>query len=362
MKLKQIPEDFMVKEIPSSKPIGQGEYVWCTLKKRNWDLLKLIKLMSEKLQISRSRIGYAGIKDKTAVTSQSISFFNVPVQKLREIGIDGVELSGFEYNQKPVKLGDLKGNGFSITVRDLEAKYNEQCIKKSVEKIKKLGAMNLFDSQRFGTRNITHLVGKEIMKGDFEAAVFMYLTKTNKDENEETRKARIFLSRTGDYKKAVNLFPKRSKWDLALLNHLITSPGDYAGALRKLPKTLQLMFIHAYQSYLWNSAAIEYNKRHPAANIKIPIVGFGTSIGNSEPDSIIKKILNREKIQARDFKIKGLPELSSFGSSRQLLVFPKGMQYKIEADELNKGRKKVIIGFELPKGSYGTRVVKEIFS
>ncbi len=361
MKIKQLPEDFIVKEISSVKPLGQGEHVWCTLKKTDWDLLKLVKLIAEKLQISRSRIGYAGTKDKVAVTYQTISFFNISPEKIRNLNIKGAEFSDFEYNQRAIKLGELKGNWFSITVRDLEAKYNKEFLDRKVKEIEKRGVVNLFDSQRFGTRNITHLVGKEIMKGNIPEAVFLYLTKTNKDEKEEVRKARVFLEKTEDFSEAINLFPKYQKWDIAILNHLIQYPEDYAGAIKILPKTLQLMFIHAYQSYLWNLTVLEYDKKHPGENIKIPMVGFNTKLGNSEVDKSIKRILNKEKMGLEDFKIKEIPYLSSSGSTRNILVFPENPKYKIEKDELNKGKNKAIIEFELPKGSYGTHVVKEIF-
>ena len=362
MKLKQTPEDFVVREISSAKPLGQGEYVWCTLKKRDWDQLKLIKLLAEKLQISRTRIGHAGTKDKVAVTYQIISFFNVSPEKIRSIKIKGVEFSDFEYNQRPIKLGELKGNWFSIVVRDLENKFTKEFLEKRIGQIRKNGVLNIFDTQRFGTRNITHLVGKEIIKGRIPEAVFLYLTKTNKDEKPEARKARQFLAETEDFKKAVSLFPANCKWDLAILNHLISHPDDYVGALQSLPKTLQLMFIHAYQSWLWNIVSQDYSKKFPGENTKIPIVGFNTKLGNSELDKTIKKILNKEKVRIEDFRIKEIPYLTSSGSSRDLLVYPEKLKFRMEKDEMNKSKNKAIIEFELPKGSYGTLVIKVLFA
>ncbi len=361
MKIKQIPEDFVVKEITSVKPIGQGDYIWCSLKKRNWDLFKLLKVIADRLQISRSRIGYAGIKDKEALTYQTISFWNVSLQKLKTLDIKDAELNNFEYNQKPIRLGDLKGNWFSITVRDLDKGFNKKFLERKIEELKKNGVLNLFDSQRFGVRNVTHLVGKQIIKADFEKAMILYLTKTNKKDNSKTRRARQLLEETGDLKEALKLFPKSSKWDLAIINHLIANPGDYLGSLKALPKRLQLLFVNAYQSYIWNKCAVEFSKRFPGRQIYLPLVGFNTKFGNSALDKIIKKALNSEKIRAENFKIQGIPELSFSGSQRELLVFPKNLGWLMETDELNQGKNKAVMEFELPKGSYGTHVVKEIF-
>ena len=361
MRLKQIPEDFIVKEIPSVEPLGQGEHVWCTLKKRNWDLLKLVRLIAEMLHISRNKISYAGTKDKVAITYQTLSFFNVSPKQIKSLKVEGVEFSNFEYNQRALQLGELKGNWFSITVRDLDAKYNNRFLDSRIKEIKENGVLNLFDTQRFGTRNITHLVGKEIIKGRIPEAVFLYLTKTNKDERPEIGKARKFLEETENFPEAIKLFPKGSKWDIAILNHLISNPEDYTGAIKTLPKTLQMMFVHAFQSYLWNMTAREYHKTNKKQT-SLPIIGFNTKLGNAYIDKIIKKILNKEKIKMEDFKIKDIPYLSSSGSSRDLLVFPEKIKYRLEKDELNKGKSKAIVEFELPKGSYGTLVVKEIFN
>lgn len=362
MRIKQIPEDFVVKEIPAAKPIGQGDYIWCTLRKINWDLLKLLKVFANRLQISRSRIGYAGTKDKVAVTYQTISFWNVSIQNLKRLQINGAELFDFEYNQRPIKLGELKGNWFSITVRDLEKKYTDKFLEKRVSIINKNGVVNFFGSQRFGSRNITHLVGKEIIKNNIPESIFLYLTKTNKNEDVETRKAREFLAETENFNKAVTLFPKGSKWDLAIINHIIQYPEDYIGAIRCLPKTLQLMFIHAYQSYLWNLVAKEISRKHPGKNMQIPVIGYNTKLGSTEIDRLCKKVLNREKIKTDDFKIRSIPELTCLGSKRDILAYPKKTDYKFGKDEINRGKDKVVVEFELPKGSYGTQVIKEIFN
>src|SRR3989338_2851083 len=239
MKIKQLPEDFVVKEIPSVKPIGQGDYIWCILKKTNWDFLKLIREISKVLQTSRTNISFAGTKDKVAVTYQTLSFFGISLQKLRSLKMRDVELSDFEYNQRHIKLGELKGNSFLITVRDLEPRYTKEFLDKRIEGAKKTGIINLFDSQRFGTRNITHLVGKEIIKNTIPEAVYLYLTKTNKNERKDVQDARKFLAKTEDFKEALKLFPTDCKWDIAMISHLSRYPDDFIGAIRALPKTLR---------------------------------------------------------------------------------------------------------------------------
>ncbi len=360
MRMKTKPEDFIVKEMSSVKASGSGDYTWCTLKKRNWDLLKLLEIISKKLGIPRSEIGYAGKKDKVAVTSQKISFHGVGIDEIKSINIGGVEFSDFEKSDRQIKLGDLDGNWFSITVRGLSPEHTKS-IDKRIDEIRRDGVVNMFDTQRFGSRNVTHLVGKEIVKNRIPEAVYTYLTKTNKDERPDIRNVRRKLAETGDIREALNRMPKECKWDILLLKHLVSNKDDYSGAIRTLPKTLQLMFINAYQSHIWNLVAAEFSRKFPRKNIKVPMVGLKTKIEDKELDKMIKSVLNMEKVKLSDFKLRSLPELSSEGSVRDLIIYPKSISYSLDKDELSSGQK-LTLEFEIPKGSYATYVVKSILS
>ena len=362
-RIKQIPEDFVVREIFEKQRISKddlnyeskssyasseekGFYVWFTLKKTNWDLFRALKLISRKLGVSIKRFGYAGVKDKRAVTYQKISVWNVPVERLKRMKIKDLELSGFEKAKERVNLGNLKGNKFKITVRDIEKKEKNR-MEKNLENVKKKGFLNYFGEQRFGIRNNTHLVGKAIVRNRLKEAVWIYLTHEG-NEKEEVEKYRRKLSRTKDLKLGLKECPRLLHNELALLNHLVKNPNDYAGALRKIPKKFRRMFVHAYQSYLWNRL-VEVSKE-----LCIPIIGFQTDITKYKTKKQIEKILKSEKITKSDFRIKSMPELSSKGSERERLVKAKGMKWRFEKDEKNENRLKCVLEFEIPRGSYAT--------
>ena len=358
MILKQIPEDFVVKEVLGKEPLGRGNYVWFTVKKRNWDTLKLISVLAKRLNITRKKIGYAGLKDHKSVSYQTFSVLGVSIKAVEDVKIKDTEFSDFSYNTESVRLGDLEGNCFSIVARDIDKKDAEKA-KNKIKTISK-GILNIYDSQRFGGRNVTQFVGKGIIKSNFEEAVFIYLTKTYKGEPDEVRKARKRLTEEGDVKEALKYFPGFLNWEIAILNYLVEHPKDYTGAINILPKTLQLMFIHGYQSYIWNLTAREcINKKLNPEDIAL--VGFNTRLGSSKVDKIIKSILSKEKIKLEDFRIRALPRLSCEGSSRKFLIFPKDLQSSWGEDELNKGKKKLVISFQLEKGAYATQVVKSLF-
>jgi tRNA pseudouridine13 synthase len=109
------------------------------------------------------------------------------------------------------------------------------------------------------------------------------------------------------------------------------------------------MYIHAYQSYMWNILAEkEANKKKHCE--KIPIIGFGTNCSGD-----IKNLLEKEGINIRDFIIKQIPELTQEGSDRSLFTEVAGLDIKKEKD----GYK---IKFKLKKGVYATEVIKQMFT
>ncbi|MEM5871690.1 MAG: tRNA pseudouridine(13) synthase TruD [Candidatus Aenigmatarchaeota archaeon] len=360
VKIKQIPEDFVVKEIFEKKKFRKGEekgvekgyYVWFDLTKKNYDLFRCIKILAKKLGVSIKRFGYAGVKDKRAITTQKISVWNVPIEKLKDIKLKDIELSNFEIKNERINLGDLKGNYFEITIRDIHEKDKEK-IEEKLKRIKKEGFVNFFGEQRFGIRKNTHAIGKAIIKNDLKNAVWLYLTDEG-EEKEEIKKFRKFLKETKNLKEAVKICPKNLRYEKLLLEHLISKPNDYAGALRKLPKKLRLLFIHAYQAYLWNEIA-----RVSKAKI-IPLIGFKTKISEYEDAKTIEKILEKEGVSPENFKIKSMPELASEGGERKRIVKAKKLQWSFNKDELNECKIKCIVKFELESGVYATVFLENV--
>jgi len=353
MMIKQTPEDFVVKEVFNKKDEREEEkgfYVWFTLRKRNWDLFRALNIISKKLGVSIKRFGYAGVKDKRAITYQKISVWNVPIEKLKKVKIRDIELSDFERKKERINLGDLKGNGFEIVVRDIEKRRE---MEKNLERTRKEGFVNYFGEQRFGLRNNTHLVGKAIIRNRLKEAVWIYLTKEG-DENDEAKKFRENLRKTKDVKRGLKECPKNLKNEIVLLNHLTAKPNDYAGALRKIPKKFRRMFVHAYQSHLWNGMA------KSSKEDSIPLIGFRTDIDRYKSRKQMEKILGKEGVKPGDFLLKSMPELSSEGAERERIIRPEGLEWEFGKDELNPGKSKLKLRFEIPRGSYATTLIKEI--
>jgi tRNA pseudouridine13 synthase len=308
--IKQLPEDFVVEEIMELKKSDNGKYTYFSLKKNNLNSEEALQEIAAFIRKPRKWFGYSGNKDKHAITTQYCSVQG----KMGSISLPGLEAKVLGNGDEEIHLGMHTANKFIITVRnlassDLEA-FQNNYLRLQQRKFK---FVNHFDSQRFSSANPE--VGKAMIVKDFE--------------------------------KAASLISGHPEIQAYLDEH----PRDYVGALRRLPqKTLQF-YIHAYQSKLWNMLA---------ANGKdgmIPLLGFGTENLSQEA----KQLLADEGITLRDFIIRQLP-VSAEGHEREYYAQATDFQIaETGEDELNKGKSKITISFTLPKASYATILVKELF-
>src|SRR3989338_1875583 len=351
MQIKQIPEDFKVEELIDLDLNENGAQTYFWLIKTNWTTGKAVSTIAQRCHTSIRRFKFAGNKDRNAVTKQAVSAFKIPPEQLKRLMIKDIEIDAIGKGDTPISLGTLKGNKFEIVVRDL----------KKTEKPKKIDKFpNYFGEQRFGYGN-THLVGKEILKGNLEEAVRLILTYSE-GSNEETEKARKFAVKNwGNWNDIIIKFPKYMNLEKSVLNWLISHPTYYGGALRVIPKTMRKMYVHAYQSEIWNSA-LKKCVKDLKGNPDLPIPGTNTKLGKDKFSKTMALILKKEKITLQDFSAKRIPELASEGTTRKAFVKPKNFEIgELEKDELNKGKYKIKLFFELEKGAYATELINALF-
>lgn len=301
--IKQQPQDFQVKEIFTPKLSECGEYAYFILKKTNYSTLDALQKIANALKMPLKNFGYSGLKDKRAITQQICSAKNTSKEQLERIKLKDIEIKFLGKADNPVSLGSHHGNSFKIIVRNITL----------IPKIK-TKFTNFFGEQRLSTKNA--LIGKLIVQQKFKEAV--------QNLNDDCIKKYIKQHAT-----------------------------DFVGALKHLPTKMLKLYVHAYQSSLWNKMANEGIEKDT-----LPIIGFGTN-----DTEIMQQILREESITVRDFIIKQIPEISSEGCERKVCAEAKNLRIGVlENDELNQGMKKVTIEFELAKGSYATEFLKQSFS
>ncbi|MFA5357320.1 MAG: tRNA pseudouridine(13) synthase TruD [archaeon] len=359
-------------------PASNGkEQLLLDLEKINQDTNFVFARLARGLNVSKKRIGYAGLKDKRGITCQRISLYGPDPKRVERFGFRGIELRNPEWSDKRIELGELKGNNFVLTIRGIEKSEDE--IKKIISEFAeqaKEGLPNFFGNQRFGgKREITHRVGKLLLAEKFEEAVMLYLTETYSEEKEELRNARINLANTNNFSDALKQFPfLDARSEIAMLNHLVNNPKDFAGAFGKLPKKIRYLFVHAYQSHIFNKIIeerlLQFGKKgldviegdeliegEPAALLP----GFESKFAEGKAGEIEQKILADEGVDFRTFRVGGMSELSSKGSRKNIVLRPENFNLiETGADEFNEGKRFAKVSFFLSKGNYATTIMREL--
>lgn len=398
-KLRKTPEDFVVDELsiyPPSDP--DGEFTIAKIKAKNWETNRLIRQMSKRMGISRKRIGFAGTKDRRGVTTRLFSI-RAPSDLVSKINLKDTELLEIYSSKKGLDIGTLLGNRFQISIKDLDCSQSEaEVITKEIsEKLENLGGHpNFFGHQRFGSfRPITHIVGKKITEGDFEGAVMAYLGNPEKIEGEDAYSARKAVEEGENFADALLKFPKYLGFEKAMLNHLVAHEDDFLGALDALPKNLLMMFVHAYQSYLFNrilskrikdgvlssepqlgdivlpldaNGLPDHKKYIDVKEVNIEkitkrisekkafisglVAGSEAKFAGGLQGEIENIILEQEKVDLTNFFIPKKREISSRGIRREMISSVSNYQYDIKNESVN-------MGFDLSKGCYATSFLRE---
>lgn len=359
-------------EIPPN-PEGMEQLI-LTMEKFNLDTNDALRRISRQLRTSGKRIGYAGLKDRRAITSQRISIWKPDIELLKRKGSLYVGLREPQWGNERIEIGSLSGNEFEIVVREIGMAEGE--LKKRAEECfeqMKNGVANYFGEQRFGgNREVTHIVGKEFIKGNIEGAVMLYLTHQSNGEEAEIAAARKNLADTGDIARALKEFPHKFRYELAILNHLVKLPKDYVGAFQGLPKHLRYLFTHAYQSYLFNLVINERIGQGIGINPTngdileegiptAPLYGFDSVLAPGKAGEIEKAVMEREGVVPEEFRVKSFPELGCSGARKKIALAPEGMKIiEIGKDEFCEGRQKIRISFRLSKGNYATTILREL--
>jgi tRNA pseudouridine13 synthase len=399
-RLRASPQDFVVEEIPKPavKAQGQGKYTIATLRATNWETNRLVRELGQRLGVSRRGIFFTGTKDKRAVKTQQMAIL-APEERVRALAMHGVEvLATYRADHAP-KLGELIGNRFEITARDLACDADEaarRCAAIEGELAAAGGVPNYFGLQRFGSlRPVTQRIGERMVRGDFEGAVMAYVAEPVEGEPAAAFEARRRVGEERDFGKAVTYYPQQLSFERVLVEHLAKNPGDWVGALRRLPANLTTMFVYAYQSLLFNrmvSARLASDGHLDAlheGDIVLPVDEDGVPDhdtlvpvraanldkcarqvrkGRAVPTAIVfgldvpfaggpmgeieRRVVDAEQLKPTDFRVPAMPEVASFGQRRALAVQALDFQRQLEGDAMR-------FTFRLPKGSYATCVLRE---
>uniref|UniRef100_A0A3P9IA45 Pseudouridylate synthase PUS7L n=1 Tax=Oryzias latipes TaxID=8090 RepID=A0A3P9IA45_ORYLA len=391
-------------------------YTAFTLRKVNLETLEAISHMAAALGVLPSDFTYAGIKDKRAVTHQSMVVKKVLPERLKEKSIEfekrGMQVSHVHKVGEPLKLGRLRGNHFDLVVRNIKPHRTasfadadlEGLVKEAVENVKTTGFVNYYGPQRFGSCQTvqSNQVGLALLKEDMVNAVRLFFTPEDAMDHPNQAK-RLFLQ-TNNAKEALALMPSskpRERLMLRAMNRYGTGPDGCAQAWLSLPHGMRVFYPHAYCSRVWNEAVAhrlstlghrvkqgdlvwteekEIKEFGEATSPKLHVVTAQEEQGGiftleqlllPMPGNTVKYPENamatwyQERL-ARDgltdcrFRVSSL-KLNLPGCYRPLLAFPHNLQYELRrADGSQDGALTLTLNFDLNPACYATVCLREI--
>lgn len=368
-KIKQQNKDFIVREIPpSGKPIFDGSeigedlggmYIHCVLWKKGIDTFSAIKRLSNSWKKAEKDFGFAGLKDAAAETYQRISIWNINKSRIKDTNLLKVRVFHPIRQKFAVRIGDLLGNFFEIVIRDIRREWNKVDWEHFKLHLESKGVLNFYGLQRFGAkRPILHLIGKYLVQEKYSDAIDKYLGETSPLEHENITKLRQEYLETRSYSALRLKFP----YSYSIEKTLLIGLGRHLSAkniILSLPRSFLRLAISAYQAFLFNKVLSYLNEiNFPLlSDLVIPIPGYQI-IRKQTCEEIwdrLKALLEEDTLNFQSFR-HNQPNLSSKGSLRKAILVPT--KFKYSHIDIEKRRSKV--SFCLPKGSYGTVVIREI--
>jgi tRNA pseudouridine13 synthase len=405
------------KQEKSGWPTDRPNFLRFVLYKENIDTSTAAKDLTRFARLNPKRgISYAGMKDKRGVTTQFCSAYRVDkeqllaINKRKDVGGGNSSTKGaciicvgnLTYSNEEVKLGALSGNRFDIVLRNIDTGYEpgdsyekvRQKLELAGEAFKQFGFINYFGMQRFGKSVDTHQVGLHILRGDWERAIDIIMREKADGESPHVLEARRAWAKRFDginIEEEVNraseaeatcarevekICTRFMLCEKSIVSSLSRKPRDYKRAFSSISKNMRSMFLHAYQSYLFNKLAtfriktgggmevregdlvlIEdksldekgggtsglkgkrvkivdeldiKEKKFTIEDVVLPLVGSNVDYPTGSSCDFLLDLLEEDGISERAFERIGDKEISLCGDYRKLMCKPTDVSYSVK--------------------------------
>lgn len=163
--LKTVPEDFEVEEIPAYQPAGHGRHLFLWVQKRGLGADYFLRQVAQRLGLSLTEVGCAGLKDRHAITRQWLSVPEFAEPRLHQLDGEGIELLRVTRHPNKLRTGHLRGNRFRVLLRGVSAEKHQLALA-ILARIGQHGLPNFYGAQRFGHDSQTVACGLALLRGE----------------------------------------------------------------------------------------------------------------------------------------------------------------------------------------------------
>jgi len=335
---KQSARDFVVEELPLYEFSGEGEHLVMFIRKKNLSTMELVGILARYLGIQNKEIGYAGLKDKHAMTKQYISLHRNHEEALENFEHESIKILSKTYHNNKIRIGHLKGNRFYIKLKKVNPTSAIK-IDEALKNISDLGMPNFFGYQRFGNDGDNHIDGEKIAKGE------------KKERNPKVRKLLIsayqshlfnmWLSRRLEINTLVSNFEAKE------LESLLNMPIESIKKLKEQKHPFKLISGDIMEHYPHGRLFDFDGTEHDFSRFN----ERGISVTGMLCGKKVKLSTDLAGEIEKDFD----DDINADGARRYAWVYPTEVEGRFKPVEAQYE-----LNFTLPKGSYATVLIEEI--
>ena len=245
------PSDFLVDEAPLYDPCGSGEHLYLGIQKEGMPHHEMVSVLCRHFSVSERAIGHAGMKDRHAVTRQTVSIHlpgrDAPAVELRHPRM-GILWAARHANK--LKRGHSLGNRFSIRLRDIDP-LAAPAIWQRLRQLERSGVPDAFGPQRFGYRRNTHRLGRLLLEQRWDDLVQELLGDSGSPFPERQRERRA-LAASGEWAASEPLWSRHDRHELIVLRALMRGASPER-AIRAVGQATTELWTSALQSAIFNA-------------------------------------------------------------------------------------------------------------
>ncbi|XP_075064883.1 pseudouridylate synthase 7 homolog [Mixophyes fleayi] len=394
-----------------SWPKSRGSFCHFVLYKENKDTMDAINVLSKFLRVKPNIFSYMGTKDKRAITVQAIAVLKITAQRLAHLNkcLMNFKLGNFTYQTNPLKLGELYGNHFTVILRNISGTAEQ--VEQAMTSLRDIGFINYYGMQRFGTTAVpTYQVGRAILQSNWNEMIDLILKPRPGAEKGYLVQCREEWAKTRNPNAALRKLPVKRCVEGQLLRGLSKyGLKNIVSAFGIIPRNNRLMYIHSYQSFVWNNMvskrieeyglkvvpgdlvlkgataiAVDENDidRYSIHDVVMPLPGFDVIYPKNKLAGAYEEMLVADKLDINKMRHR-VKDYSLAGAYRKILIRPQDVSWEVVAyddpkislvgTDLEKLEGKPLpvfnkegkynalkMEFSLPPSTYATMAIREV--